>query len=331
MKSNLAGKSILVGSKPTIPIAFCIAGDYWRHAAVAIYSASRFASNLDFHLFYEADNSRWRIRIKEIIKSHGNSIEFHHFDTSLVQGFREMGYLGLGTYFRIFLVEIFPDAKRILYLDSDLVVMDNLELLLNWEMGDFAVAARPSCERGLTEMCARKLGKSIKTPYLNAGVLLIDVEKWRAQNLTRKISDFIKSQPEKLTYADQCAINYVLDGSFAFLRPEWNTSHGDWRFAPSDDALHFSRFDLEHAMSQPKIIHYNGPRKPWELRDTHERKHEYRRFRRCVEPRFLYIADDFPRAVSQIVFEKILLHFRRFLFFLKKHLSFLLNQLLHNK
>jgi lipopolysaccharide biosynthesis glycosyltransferase len=289
---------------PNIPIVFCIAGDYWQHAAVAIYSASRFVNKSSFHLFFETESLFWRDKIRGFVEAHGNTISFHRFDTRMVQGFREIDYLGLGTYFRIFLPEIFPEAEKILYLDSDLVVMDALNPLLEWEMEGFTVAARPSCEMGLTAMCSRNLGRSPDIPYLNAGVLLIDAKKWRSEGFTQQAVAFIKSQPEKLTYADQCAINHILKGRFAFLSPKWNASHVDWRNAPASDAIHFSRLELEQAMAAPKIIHFNGPSKPWEWRDTHERRAEYRKLRRLAEGRWYYVADDFPQAVPGMLLEK---------------------------
>ena len=282
-------------------MVFCIAGDYWPHAAVAIHSTSRFETGLDLHLFYEKNHSAWRNKIQSLVEAHGNRITFHRFDTSLVEGFREIDYLGIGTYFRIFLPEIFPQVERILYLDSDLVVMGSVKPLLEWDFQGKSVAARPSCEAGLSARCSANLGREASIPYLNAGVLLINAALWRKEELTRMSVDFIRNHPERLTYADQCAINYVLNGKFGFLPPAWNTSHGNWRHAPPDDAIHFSRQELLRAMDAPKIIHYNGPFKPWELRDTHERKADYGRLRRLVEGNPFYVADDFPRALPGIL------------------------------
>jgi len=242
-------------------------------------------------------------RIEQVISKSGGSVFFHAFDKSLVSGFREIDHLGLSTYYRLFLPELFPEAHQLIYLDSDLYFFSPLEPLMTMSLEGKVLAARPSCEKLLQEMCAARLKRSPEIPYLNAGVLVIDLEAWRVQSITEKAVQFIQEHPERLSFADQCAINHVLNGEFLFLNPEWNVSFSDWIDIRPEHILHSSRQDLLKAIKAPKIVHFNGPLKPWHLMDPNPYRRNYVGTRRALGGSAFYMADDFWSSWPGLVFE----------------------------
>lgn len=84
--------------------------------------------------------------------------------------------------------------------------------------------------------------------HFNAGVMLIDIEKWVHNRLTTRALEFIMQNRSICYYLEEDALNAVLDGAITELSPIWN-------FRPKDQAL--------RKLIQPVIVHYAGRSKPW--------------------------------------------------------------------
>ena len=84
-------------------------------------------------------------------------------------------------------------------------------------------------------------------------MLLIDVEAWRREGLGRKLLDWIAANPDKISLADQDAINAVLSDALTPLPERWNLQVG----------LNSGPLP-EERLARAALLHYNGPRKPWE-------------------------------------------------------------------
>jgi hypothetical protein len=80
--------------------------------------------------------------------------------------------------------------------------------------------------------------------YFNAGVLVMDLNRFRNTGLAQAAEEFLKRTHYKTPFVDQEALNHVIDGAFVRLDSRWNVLAA-----------------LGH--SNPWIIHYAGPNKPW--------------------------------------------------------------------
>lgn len=149
--------------------------------------------------------------------------------------------------------------EKILYLDADLVVENDVGALFGLDMGEFAVAAVPTRrtwahvpdqERDWWLAHFRELGMTAPYRYFNTGVLLIHVETWNRQELTHRSIDFIRQNPDVCYLPDEDALNAVLDGKLLELSPIWNAPPSSRRIGSEEDL-------------QPVIVHYIGPAKPW--------------------------------------------------------------------
>jgi hypothetical protein len=147
---------------------------------------------------------------------------------------------------------------KLLYLDADLVIEEDVSALFRLDMGDCPVAAVPSGRLWAAATDAEKhqwlvhfcdLGMTAPYRYFNAGVLLIDIASWSREGLTGKALDFIRSNPSLCLLPDEDALNGVLDGHFIELSYIWNATPG---------LLSTSGGDL-----RPVIVHHAGPLKPW--------------------------------------------------------------------
>jgi lipopolysaccharide biosynthesis glycosyltransferase len=155
-----------------------------------------------------------------------------------------------------------PEVRRAVFLDSDVIVRDNLEFLFSFDLGDAPVAAVQTAivSQGLPQW--RLLGLSPTTAYMNTGVLVVDVDAWRARDIGNAVLTFAFEHGETLRWADQDGFNAVLAGDFARLPLRWNQESALRRPTHSGYAL-FAANEVDEAIENPGIVHFSGMNKPW--------------------------------------------------------------------
>ena len=166
------------------------------------------------------------------------------------------------TYYRISLAEIIP--RRVpyaLYLDSDTIVEEDVfELLQHANQKQFAVWA----VEDISASRAHQLLGIKKSKYFNAGVMLINLDYWRKNNVGEQIRDYKLQNPEKILGNDGGAINAILCDSWGRLPPKWNQQSGLYKNKfRRPGRLQYSTNEINDALRRPAIIHYVGARKPW--------------------------------------------------------------------
>jgi len=275
-------------------IFFCIGSNYWPHAAVALSSLFEHNKNLAVYVFYETPSRHWMNKMARLADLSHSVISFCAIDGALVEGLKSCGHLGLSAYFRLFVPDLLPDeCSRALYLDADLVIVGSLEPLLQAPLAGHIVAAVPSFSPSERLANARRLGLPLDppAPFFNAGVLLIDLPRWRERKVRDHALDFLSQHPDRLLYADQDALSYCLLGEWLPLSPEWNVTVDMFRSPRPPDVDSSAVQPIAQACRRPRIVHFNGAFKPWHLRYKHPYRSVYTATRRSLQ--FMpYVADD---------------------------------------
>jgi lipopolysaccharide biosynthesis glycosyltransferase len=165
------------------------------------------------------------------------------------------------TFLRLALERVAPaDCDRLIYLDADLIVAGDLRTLWAVDL-EGAVVGGVHDQFIDAEKFAMHWNLSPPTVgYFNAGVLLIDLKKVRAEKLFSKALRFILSYNP--AFADQDALNWALWNRWRELDPTWNVG----RHYAIPALMSELRTDRLLNGRAPRIIHYTGPEKPW-LRD----------------------------------------------------------------
>ena len=146
--------------------------------------------------------------------------------------------------------------EKILHLDADLSIHGDVARLFQLEMGNLPIAAVPGNRVFTGEQVLwdwwqshyESLGMTFPYRPFNAGVMLINTETWRRQDLTARTLQFIQQQTRYFPNED--ALNSILDGGIVEISPIWN-------LLPS------ASFEYATQLLQPVIIHHAGTRKPW--------------------------------------------------------------------
>ncbi|MEM8705995.1 MAG: glycosyltransferase family 8 protein [Actinomycetota bacterium] len=168
-----------------------------------------------------------------------------------------------------------PDADRIVYLDADIVVADDVSPLLDVDLGGHALGAVQnlrapfvSSTDGLTAWDF--LGLEPAAPYFNAGVLVLDAARWRAEDLETASIEMAHRlhDADLLPMADQDTLNALFADDWQRLDPRWNQHP----LAFEDSGHHHTLLDadaLQRLRDDPAIVHFIGRDKPWLASSRH--------------------------------------------------------------
>jgi lipopolysaccharide biosynthesis glycosyltransferase len=245
-------------------IAFCLNDKYVNFCYVTIVSILKNKNPTDkivFHLLTDYFSFKEQEKFKNLIAKSNDVVKIHIIDKNKFDGLN-MNWSVYG-WFRIVIPEVVgQEVSRVLYLDCDTIVNTNLDYLFNLDLSDKSIAAvidRESFNKNTFE----RLNYPQKKQYICSGVLLINVDYWRAHNIAEKIYDFGIKYPEKTIFPDQCAINYVCQDSkimlplkFGIINNFFSASH------------RYNKNEILEAIESPEIIHY-AVYAPWKYSSNH--------------------------------------------------------------
>ncbi len=191
------------------------------------------------------------------------AVRWLRVDPDAVAGAHFSDFLTRASLFRMLLPRVLPDEQRVIYLDSDIVVADSLLPLWEQELGGTPVGAVRDAGApfpvGPLGTDWRGLGLEPSTPYLNTGVLLIDLDAWRRDDLGERTIDLLRGA--RPVWGDQDGLNAVLGGRWLELPRRWNLQSPDARGVGLAWALW--REDVEEALADPAVVHFTERDKPW--------------------------------------------------------------------
>lgn len=174
-----------------------------------------------------------------------------------------------------------PTVNRIIYLDGDTIVRDNLTDLWETDMGGAAVGGciEPTVNRRQLDYLHME-----GIPYINSGVMLVDLKKWREDGLGERVIRFLGENAAILIASDQDAINGTLKGKIFYLPPRYNFYNiyevypyqTLSRLVPS--GKYYAKELVDQAKVNPAIVHYLGEERPWREGNRHTYREDFERY-----------------------------------------------------
>lgn len=260
-------------------VLFCANPGYFQHLAAAARSVAETSPDavIDFHVLTCDSDPDAERKLRNSLSEDRLSLTMHHVSDSRLKDFFVDKFMSKECYLRIFAPEVLsPDLGRVLYLDCDLVVLDDLRPLWGTPLGGKAVGAAPDYPRVPSVISPdrrRRLGIPLDQTYVNSGVLLIDLVRWRQLGLTRKVLDYVERMGSELEFYDQDAINAVLSDELYLLDCRWNLQARMYACGRRAFPLEFEA--TREARRRPAVLHYTGSEKPWLFRSRIPRKGDY--------------------------------------------------------
>ncbi|MEM9354987.1 MAG: glycosyltransferase family 8 protein [Pseudomonadota bacterium] len=241
-------------------VVYCTDDSYWMPLYVSLQSLLENNPDRAFsvHIVCESIDPTFDKHAKKLTTAFQLNLRYLQADASAVKSFPLFGGLPGAVYYRLFVGSLLPECRdRTLYLDCDTVVLDRLDRLFDFDLGDSIIGAVDDAVPWVGE----KLGV---TPYFNSGMMLIDLHMWRKERIEEAALRFIDTEAHRIYCPDQDVLNAILDGKWKQLPNIYNfqTGHCD-----------------AHAQGRPEInpaiAHFVTGNKPWLKRSKHPFKPEF--------------------------------------------------------
>lgn len=183
------------------------------------------------------------------------------------------------TYVRCCASEVLgPGLDRVLYLDSDMIVRQPLDALWTTELGAASLAAS-ACHATIKR---DDFMAGFDNRYFNSGMMLMNLDAWRARDIPAACTAFAERHPEKIVWWDQCVLNHVC--------ADWMFVDVTWNYSTQLGPKHAPRLGMtperfEAIGRDPAVFHFIGSRKPWSKPEAEAEglEREYWRYRRALE------------------------------------------------
>ena len=232
-------------------INVCVACDdnYSKHAGVLIASILTNSNPDDNLAFYILDGGISDIKKEEILtlkKIKDCEINFISVDENNFSEYKKiktLSHISFVTFYRLKLPSMFPNLKKIIYFDCDMVACHSLKELFETDILNYCIA-------GCLDIGVKRPFFKDKNSYVNAGMLVFNLEKMRELDIEGKFLKYLQTTTDKLKYADQDIINNTCTGLIYILQDEWNVQSSNFTNRSS-------------YTDKPKIIHFIAKRKPW--------------------------------------------------------------------
>ena len=190
-----------------------------------------------------------------------------------IRSFPVFGHVSAATYSRLLLPDLLPaGVTRVIYLDADMIVLGDLADLWAMDAGGAPLLAAQDGDMVVSSPCGvsayRELGLPPDAPYLNAGVLVMDVAQWRAQGIHRQAADYLHLHRHEVQFWDQDAINAVLATRWRALGREWNYAVRPQLAVPAGQ----EDLALREVVRSARVVHFASAIKPWDAGAVHPAK-----------------------------------------------------------
>ena len=180
-------------------------------------------------------------------------------------------------YAKVFFSRI-EGLDKVLYLDSDVVVVGNLKPL--WET-DLSEKYMGVVETTYTKG-KKALGIPRSTPFFNDGVVLVNVDYCRENNLISKVIEQVNAFGGNPPVLSEGVLNKICGQNVKYLSLRYNLISGNLYFGLYDydylfEQLHYEKEDLIDSCENPVIVHYIAGfyNRPWCKKCTHPFKEFY--------------------------------------------------------
>ncbi|AZP04715.1 glycosyltransferase family 8 protein [Jeotgalibaca ciconiae] len=168
-------------------------------------------------------------------------------------------------YYRLLAHEYLPESlDKILYVDADILCINQVEHLFSMDMNDYLYAASSHFQliKVNTAINKVRLKSYDSEAYFNSGVLLMNLTKIRKEVKRDDIFQFISENRFTLILPDQDVLN-ALYGSRILLIPDQIYNY-DTRYHPIYEVISKGKWDLDWTLDHTVFLHFCGKDKPWQ-------------------------------------------------------------------
>lgn len=252
-------------SRVDVALAFCDPrGTYARHAAAVMASIfTNTRSDVRVYIIHDDTLTEENVsKLRQTADSFSQTVEFINVEKIFNDKVMDVSKLtadgARGTLFRLLIPQLL-ECPKIIYLDCDVIVNMDIRELWETDIGDRALGVVRDVW-SIDYLKGKKLAwrralvwKAMgveKDKYFNAGVLLMNLDKIRADyDFIAGVAAFYKKYNKAITLADQDCLNHIFSGDVYFMDVKFNRIQYE---------------NMENSGDIASIWHMAGA-KPWRL------------------------------------------------------------------
>lgn len=287
---------------PKKMLNICIASDdnYAEHMQIAIFSIiynlnKNYNCNVYILNWWISDKKNRKIKDMEKIFSN-LKINFVLMDWEKYSKLPILHHLTKEMYYRIEIPNLFKNIEKMVYLDCDVIINQDLSKILDYNIEDYAIWAPNDFWSYNAYKNILNIPSNCK--YFNSWVLLMNLDYWRKNDISKSIFDYVNDNSKWLVTWDQDAINAVCYDKRLVLPLKYNATA--LAFQPIN--WNFPKKEYHDAKYNPVVIHY-ACAKPWNKWCFHPKRKLYHKYRKLA-----WLPDvkyskwfDFPRLRKSIL------------------------------
>ncbi len=248
--------------KEKIPIFFASDDNYVPFLSVAISSLIEKASkdyDYDIIILNSGLKEENMHKIKEY-EQDGITIKFEDVRKKIESimdslSLRLRDYYSVSIYYRLFIPSLYPEYNKAIYLDADIVLVDDISKMYNEDLTGYIVGAVTDDvvmgHETFREYSKKMIGLE-PSKYFNSGVLLMNLEEFRKEKIEEKFLHLLEKYNFDVICPDQDYLNFLCKGRVKYFEKGWD------RMPLPDDKFDDRKLHL---------IHYNNFNKPWNYDD----------------------------------------------------------------
>jgi lipopolysaccharide biosynthesis glycosyltransferase len=288
---------------PTEPIVLCAADDHYiKPLAVTLRSAAsslKSGNHLHVILMDGGISEPNFARLTESLQGLPISINVMTINRDEVSDLGVSHHITHTAYFRLLAGRLLPPSvEKVIYLDSDVLVLGDLNELWNLPLDDqYCLAAydiacpfvdayeglkqRPEIKNSIPYYAAispianwRQLGIDGSQHYFNSGVMVLNIDRWRREAIDEKLLACLRENPTFVWCWDQYALNVVFAGQWKSLPQRWNQGAHIFEY-PDAASSPLSAEEFDQAKNTPALIHFTTEFKPWKYEPFHPLRHRF--------------------------------------------------------
>ncbi|WP_308550326.1 glycosyltransferase family 8 protein [uncultured Parabacteroides sp.] len=239
---------------------------YVQHLGVLLVSIFENNRNESIVVHLLSDNisaEKKEILSRIIENNYKQNVVFYEMNRNIFKDFpvRAKDHISIAAYYRLMLSDLLPQKMtKVLYLDCDMIVTGSLHPLWNTDLFGFALAAVKDNLSYMPETFER-LSLPSADCYFNTGLLLINLDYWRKENIFEQAVEITKNKADILLWHDQDLLNILFHAHWMSLPYRWNVMNTLMRPLPFYTPDMIKSIDME--IKKRVVVHYTCAWKPW--------------------------------------------------------------------
>lgn len=205
-----------------IHIGYGIDDNYARCTASSIFSfyINNRNKKIFFHIIAANLSNETKKKFKILAKTYNLNLIIYEINIKFFETLPIKDYISIATYFRFLLPLILKDIDVLFYIDADIICIKEASKLFDINLEDNIIGAVPDLYK-MNNKRNNVLGLK-EHIYVNAGLIMIDIQKWNKYNVSEKAIKLLIKYPDKYLYQDQDVLNELLTKRIKYLNKIFN-------------------------------------------------------------------------------------------------------------